>query len=107
MVARLELQNGLAPIQEYGRHYTNMNRQKKAPSKDQEPTEEQAAVIQAGDKNFNDQYYDLDDGFIDDDAMGFGLQEEMGADLLVGDTCPFEDSETRNRGEVSAMMRRE
>jgi hypothetical protein len=49
----------------------------------------------------------LDDGFIDDDAMGFGLQEEMGADLLVGDTCPFEDSETRNRGEVSAMMRRE
>jgi hypothetical protein len=49
----------------------------------------------------------LDDGFIDDDAMGFGLEEEMGADLLVGDTNPFEDSETRNRGEVSAMMRRE
>jgi hypothetical protein len=49
----------------------------------------------------------LDDGFIDDDAMGCGLQEEMGADSLIGDTTPFDDSETRNRGEVSAMMRRE
>jgi hypothetical protein len=49
----------------------------------------------------------LDDGFIDDDDMGLGLQEEMGADLLVGDTTPYEDSETRNRGEPSAIQRRE
>ena len=46
--------------------------------------------------------------------MGLGLQEEMGADLLVGDTNLYEDSETRNnRGggtgaaELSSMQRHE
>jgi len=37
--------------------------------------------------NFNDQYYDLDDDFIDDGQM-FGVvgQDEMAADLHIGDT---------------------
>ena len=39
--------------------------------------------------------------------MGLGLQEEMGSDLMGGDTVLFEDSQTRNRGELSALQRRE
>jgi hypothetical protein len=35
MVARLELYNGLAPVQEYGRHLTQINKKKK-PQKEAE-----------------------------------------------------------------------
>ena len=62
MVARLELQNGLAPVQEYGRHFAQANKKKK----NQKPAEDDSEIG----NNFNDQYYDLDDGFIDDAGMG-------------------------------------
>ena len=62
MVARLELQNGLAPVQEYGRHFAQANKKKK----NQKPSEDDSEIG----NNFNDQYYDLDDGFIDDAGMG-------------------------------------
>lgn len=47
------------------------------------------AVNEPKNKDF-EQFYDLDDDFIDDDdILAGGMQgqdEEMGADLLVGDT---------------------
>ena len=41
---------------------------------------------QVGKNNINDQYYDLDDGFIDDDEIGIGLQEELCTELLANNT---------------------
>ena len=46
------------------------------------PAAQDQEMAQGKDTQFNDQYYDLDDGFIDDDFVGVGLQEEMGADLI-------------------------
>ena len=89
MVARLELYNGLAPIQEYGRHQTQANRKKK-PQKEQHELQVQQSETEKADANFNDQYYDLDDDFIDDDDIGMGIQDEMGADLLLGDSNMFQ-----------------
>lgn len=41
---------------------------------------------QVGKNNINDQYYDLDDGFIDDDEIGIGLQEELCTELMAKQT---------------------
>lgn len=78
MVARLELYNTLAPIQEYGRHQTMATNKKK--SKVPIPTQQ---AEEAGKPNFNEQFYDLDDAFIDDDFGG--EVDEMGADLHADD----------------------
>ncbi len=43
----------------------------------------------------------MDDGFIDDDFVGVGIQEEMGADLLGNDSNMYsneiEQTDTRLR----------
>jgi len=39
-------------------------------------------TVETGEQNFNEQFYDLDDDFIDDDMVG--EVEEMGADLHAG-----------------------
>lgn len=44
--------------------------------------------------NFNDQYYDLDDDFIDDDDIVIG-QQEIGQDLHVNDTLIYSDDLTQ------------
>lgn len=88
MVARLELQNGLAPIQEYGRHFAQANKKKKI----QKPTEDDSEIG----NNFNDQYYDLDDGFIDDAGMGSEQQEEEGyTEFFQESTMRDQTSDTR------------
>jgi hypothetical protein len=52
------------------------------------------AVNEPKNKDF-EQFYDLDDDFIDDDdILAGGMQgqdEEMGADLLVGDTHNYSE----------------
>jgi len=53
MVARLELYNGLAPIQEYGRHQTRANRKKK-PQKELGDLQLQQSETEKADANFND-----------------------------------------------------
>ena len=53
MVARLELYNGLAPIQEYGRHQTRVNRKKK-PQKELGDLQLQQSETEKADANFND-----------------------------------------------------
>ncbi len=76
MLARLEIYNSLAPIQDYGRHQTKNSRipKKKGP----EPTAATAQDIEGstsgqpdgkGGKDFNEQFYDLDDDFIDDGEL--------------------------------------
>lgn len=87
MVARLELYNGLAPIQEYGRHQTQASKKKKTKEVEKQKDEDSTTGAVAKDNNFNDQYYDLDDDFIDDDMMmGVAGQDDMGGDLNAGDT---------------------
>ena len=44
--------------------------------------------------DFNDQFYDLDDEFIDDDEVGVGLHEEMGTELF-GVSNAYDESETK------------
>ena len=82
MVARLEMDNCLAPIQEYGRHQSQAIKKRKPKESNGVPAAQDQEMAQGKDTQFNDQYYDLDDGFIDDDFVGVGLQEEMGADLI-------------------------
>lgn len=86
MVARLELQNGLAPVQEYGRHFAQANKKKKA-----QKQAESANIDEQSDlgNNFHDQFYDLDDGFIDDEGMDCDQQED-------GYTQFFQDSTVRD-----------
>jgi len=43
--------------------------------------------------NFNDQYYDLDDDFIDDDNEG---ADEMVADIQVNDTVIYSELSALN-----------
>ena len=93
MIARLELQGGLAPVQDYGRHLTNMApaKKKKAP----EGVLEDSAATPLNDKN--DQFYDLDDNFIDDGDVGAGPQDELGTEFLQSEKP--ETSETQQNFE--------
>lgn len=77
MVARLELQNGLAPVQEYGRHFAQANKKKKQQKDPNNNMDESEVGI-----NFHDQFYDLDDGFIDDEGMGSEQQDEGYTEML-------------------------
>lgn len=76
MIARIEYNNTLAPVQEYGRH--QMQAKKKKKGKGTANGEENQKVIEdkddgenegkpgKGNNHFDDRYYDLDDNFIDD-----------------------------------------
>jgi hypothetical protein len=48
-------------------------------------------VEQPGAPNFNDQYYDLDDDFIDDDLVGNGVHDDMVADLHANETIVYSE----------------
>lgn len=45
--------------------------------------------------NFNDQYYDLDDGFIDDAGMGSEQQEDQFYSEFLESTMRDQTSDTR------------
>ena len=97
MLARLELNNSLAPIQEYGRHQKRaqkikkkeLNVKKKAMEGDgeQENTTADAASGEkpATAKDFqDDKFYDLDDDWIDDGDIDD--QEDLGDEIHLGET---------------------
>lgn len=88
MLARLELNGNLAPIQQYGRHQRRANTRKKgqgqgkkksqlAEGADEAAAQTAADVGNSGEKNekkekadqFDDKFYDLDDGFICDEEI--------------------------------------
>lgn len=95
MLARLELHNSLAPIQEYGRHQKKANKKKKeniakkkaaegegnASGQDNQTTAENN--VATGEKAYDDKFYDLDDDWIDDDDAE--IAEELGTDLMFAD----------------------
>lgn len=99
MLARLELNNSLAPIQQYGRHQKRaIDNRKKPPVKktnakqgaegDQPMTESAATAGGAGGDNKKDQYddkfYDLDDGWICDDDVSDN-DDEVGEFITEND----------------------
>lgn len=88
MVARLELYNGLAPKQEYGRHLAHLNVKKK---KDANKIQEDSEI-----NNLNDQFYDLDDNFIDDGEIESDMQDEGYTELLNEESGIDKTSDTRN-----------
>jgi len=96
MLARLELQNSLAPIQQYGRHQRRalnrrkvQNQTKKKPANeadDAQTTADGGAAGNSAEKPeamFDDKFYDLDDGWICDDDVG--LNDE-GVDNFINDS---------------------
>ena len=88
MLARLELNNSLAPIQQYGRHQRRANNRKKgqvnakkkqqaeggAGGPEDPQTTADGGAGNSGEKSeamqFDDKFYDLDDGWIGDDDVG-------------------------------------
>ena len=68
MIARIEYNNTLAPVQEYGRHQTKaLKKKNKNKGAEDDPVKSK--------KDFDDRFYDLDDQFIDDGDMedGYGM----------------------------------
>jgi len=82
MIARIEYNNTLAPVQEYGRHQTRAAKKKggKGKKDDNSAPGEAAAPVGKGKKDFDDRFYDLDDNFIDDGDM----EDVYGANGLNG-----------------------
>lgn len=77
MIARIEYNNTLAPVQEYGRHQTRALKKKKKVKQENEEAEGVEDPTKAKGKrarDFDDKFYDLDDEFIDDGDMedGYG-----------------------------------
>ena len=69
MIARLEFCNYLAPKEDYGRHQSRMaNKKKKAKkvNKDNAVVEKSESELEM---KYDDNYYDLDDEFIDDNDV--------------------------------------
>lgn len=98
MLARLELNNSLAPIQEYGRHQKRAGKIKKkeAPKKKPEGQpagegeDQNATTADAGSgekekpKDFqDDKFYDLDDAWIDDGDVD--CHDDLGDEIHMGD----------------------
>eukprot|EP00347_Sterkiella_histriomuscorum_P010288 403376879 len=80
MIARIEFNNSLAPIQEYGRHQQRGANKKKKNKKKKKEGEH--GMIQDGDsaedvdgKKYQDNFYDLDDEFIDDNDLEINHDE--------------------------------
>jgi hypothetical protein len=79
MIARIEFNNCLAPVQNYARHQQKGLARKKKTKKNTltaagEPVSESAKL--------DDNFYDLDDEFIDDDDVDQNMQDEMVSDML-------------------------
>jgi hypothetical protein len=72
MIARIEYNNTLAPVQEYGRHQTQALKKKNNKNKSGEENDKKSR------KDFDDRFYDLDDQFIDDDDMEVGYGAGLG-----------------------------
>lgn len=77
MIARIEYNNTLAPVQEYGRHQTRALKKKKKVKQENEEAEgveDPTKVKGKRARDFDDKFYDLDDEFIDDGDMedGYG-----------------------------------
>jgi hypothetical protein len=85
MLARIEIKGNLAPIQEYGRHQTAAAKKRKDnKNKNKEAGEGEAGQAEQPEKdhaNYDDKYYDLDDGFIDDGEI---VEDDGFADLNEG-----------------------
>ena len=84
MIARIEFNNALAPVQEYGRHQTRVQKKKKGKGK---AGEEEEGDKGKSKKDFDDRFYDLDDNFIDDGDMEdeYGGGFDMGGDPYMND----------------------
>lgn len=85
MLARIEIKGNLAPIQEYGRHQTAAAKKRKENKKqNKEAGDGEAGQPEQPEKehaNYDDKYYDLDDGFIDDNEI---VEDDGFADLNEG-----------------------
>lgn len=81
MIARIEYNNTLAPVQEYGRHQTKALKKKNKGKVQAEEGEKKSK------KDFDDRFYDLDDQFIDDGDMedGYGAALDDGFNLYGED----------------------
>ena len=69
LIARIEFNNTLAPIQEYGRHQkkaAQYNKNKKNKKKTAGQNEQSETPSDLGGAKLDENYYDLDDDFIDD-----------------------------------------
>lgn len=91
MIARIEFDNCLAPIQEYGRHQQKVANKKKKKKKPVLTVALPPSSIAHANKDpqspsdpgarYDDNFYDLDDGFIDDDDLDIN-QDEMVTEML-------------------------
>lgn len=107
MIARIEYNNTLAPVQEYGRHQTRAlkNKKKKAGGNAQAANgQEDDAEGKKNKKDYDDRFYDLDDNFIDDEDMeddyGRGLEgimENGGAYDDMNDDFAEDDPTSQNQ----------
>lgn len=85
LIARIEFNNTLAPIQEYGRHQkkaaaviNKKKQKKKTPAAAGDPNEQSEAPQSDLGAKIDENYYDLDDDFIDDgDLDNFDHDDEM------------------------------
>ncbi len=98
LIARIEFNGTLAPIQEYGRHQQKAaanNKKKKVKKPQQEQPNEKSedpSEIGAGGAGakYDDNFYDLDDDFIDDGDLEMNDQDEDMELFADGDTSKFQ-----------------
>ena len=88
MIARIEFNNCLAPVSEYARHQQNFQNKKKKLKKKPQITSvvqiDQAHPDENGAEKgpkYDDNYYDLDDDFIDDDELDIN-HDEMVSEMV-------------------------
>ena len=81
LIARIEFNNTLAPIQDYGRHQkkaAQFNKNKKNKKKTLGKNEQSETPSDAGGAKQDENFYDLDDDFIDDeDIMMIDQDDDM------------------------------
>lgn len=99
MLARLEIYNSLAPIQDYGRHQTKAQRKQKKKEKEVTMQVEGSENKDKADKEqLDDKFYDLDDEFIDDgDLIGEQVILEPDVFLAESDMMMSEPGTLTNR----------
>jgi hypothetical protein len=113
MLARIEIKGNLAPIQEYGRHQTAAAKKRKDnKKKGKEPGEGEPNPNESSDNKplYDDKYYDLDDGFIDDDEIveddGFGAELGEGASNFYSQFNPSVEPSSMQRLSAVAAGRK-
>lgn len=98
MIARIEYNNTLAPVQEYGRHQTQALNKKKN-KKDEGAEAADPNKKPKKNKDYDERFYDLDDGFIDDDDM-----EDQHLDQMMNDEFINDDQEISTSNNVATSM---